>query len=101
MFLLDFLSEKVFVADLKGSLQLLTSSHLRERGKMLLRAIFMWERVWNGFLLGEGQEGRCSLSLSVGGRMVMVTCFGSVHSSSSSSIFAKLPEFGYLMSLRS
>ena len=29
-------------ADLEDSLQLLTSSHLRERDKMLLRAIFLW-----------------------------------------------------------
>ena len=47
-------------ADFQGSLQLLTSSHLRERDKMLLRAI-LCGRVWNGFLLGQGQEGRCSL----------------------------------------
>ena len=36
-------------ADFQGSLQLRTSSHLRERDKMLLRAIW------------QGQEGRCSL----------------------------------------
>ena len=38
--------------DFQGSLQLLTSSHLRERHKMLLRAISCGG-VWNGFLLGE------------------------------------------------
>ena len=48
-------------ADLKSSVQLLTSSHLRERDKMLLRAI-LCGGVWNGFLLDK-QEGRCSLSL--------------------------------------
>ena len=39
-------------ADFKGSLQLLTSSHLRERDKMLLRAI-LCGCVWNGFPLGK------------------------------------------------
>ena len=38
-------------ADLKGSLQLLNSTHLRDRDKMLLRAILSGG-VWNGFLLG-------------------------------------------------
>ena len=42
-------------ADLKGSLQLLTSSHLRERDKMLLRTI-LCGRVWNGFLLGKAKK---------------------------------------------
>ena len=56
MFLPSYLSGKVFwggsFADFKGSLQLLTSSHLRERDKMLSRAILCGE-VWNGFLLGK------------------------------------------------
>ena len=39
----------------RGSLQLLTSSHLRERDKMLLRAI-LCRRVWNGFLLGKAKK---------------------------------------------
>ena len=39
----------------KGSLQLLTSSHLRERDKMLLRAI-LCGGVWNGFLLGKTKK---------------------------------------------
>ena len=39
-------------ADLKGSLQLLNSTHLRDRDKMLLRAI-LCGGVWNGFLLGK------------------------------------------------
>ena len=42
-------------ADLKGSLQLLTSSHLRERDKMLLRAI-LCGGAWNGFFLGQARK---------------------------------------------
>ena len=42
-------------ADFKGSLQLLTSSQLRERDKMLLRAI-LCGCVWNGFLLGKARK---------------------------------------------
>ena len=38
--------------DVHGSLQLLTSSHVRERDKALLRTI-MVGGVWNGFLLGK------------------------------------------------
>ena len=38
--------------DVHGSLQLLTSSHVRERDKALLRSI-MVGGVWNGFLLGR------------------------------------------------
>ena len=41
--------------DFHGSLQLLTSSHLRERDKMLLRAI-LCGRVWNRFLLGKAKK---------------------------------------------
>ena len=41
--------------DFKGSLQLLTSSHLRERDKMLLRAI-LCVGVWNGILLGKAKK---------------------------------------------
>ena len=41
--------------DFKGSLQRLTSSHLRERDKMLLRAI-LCGGVWNGFLLGKAKK---------------------------------------------
>ena len=54
--LLTFASVKVFVVtpflDVHGSLQLLNSSHVRERDKALLRAI-MVGGVWNGFLLGR------------------------------------------------
>ena len=44
----------------KGSLQLLDSSHVRERDKALLRSI-MVGGVWNGFLLGkvEGETVSC------------------------------------------
>ena len=38
--------------DVHGSLQLLTTSHVRERDKALLRSI-MVGGVWNGFLLGR------------------------------------------------
>ena len=59
MFLLNLLNGKDFgcveFADFQGSLQLLTSSHLRERDKMLLRAI-LCVGVWNGFLLGKAKK---------------------------------------------
>ena len=42
-------------ADLKSSLQLLNSTHLRDRDKMLLRAN-LCGRVWNGFLLGKAKK---------------------------------------------
>ena len=41
--------------DFSRSMQLLFSSHLRERDKMLLRSIFSG-RVWNGFLLGKSKK---------------------------------------------
>ena len=46
--------------DIHGSLQLLSSSHVRERGKALLRAIIVGG-VWNGFLLSRvrGQAVPC------------------------------------------
>ena len=44
-----------FGVDIHGSHQLLVSSHLRERDKMLLRAILSGG-VWNGFLLGKAQK---------------------------------------------
>ena len=37
--------EEAEYADFQGSLQLLNSSHLRERGKMFLRAILCWRRL--------------------------------------------------------
>ena len=42
-------------ADFQGSLQLLTSSHLLEQEKMLMRAI-LCGGVWNGFLLGKAKK---------------------------------------------
>ena len=55
--------------DFQGSLQLLTSSHLRERDKMLLRGI-LCGGVWNGFLLGQAQkeEVPCKFWASVMGK---------------------------------
>ena len=47
-------------SDFQGSLQLLTSSHLRERDKMLLRAYFVWGCL-EPISSWSGQEGRCSL----------------------------------------
>ena len=46
--------------DIRGSLQLLSSSHVREMDKALLRSI-MVGGVWNGFLLGRvrGQVVPC------------------------------------------
>ena len=46
--------------DVHGSLQLLNSSHVRERDKALLRSV-MVGGVWNGFLLGRvrGQHVPC------------------------------------------
>ena len=40
----------------EGSLQLLTSSHLRERDNILLRAILCGGQSWNGFLLGKAKK---------------------------------------------
>ena len=60
--------------DVHGSLQLLNSSHVRERDKALLRSI-MVGGVWNGLLLG-----RCGVRLFLVGSVVllimMVTFFG-------------------------
>ena len=46
--------------DVHGSLQLLNSSHVKERGKALLRSIMVGD-VWNGFLLSQvrGQTVPC------------------------------------------
>ena len=62
--LLTFVSVKGFrggpLLDVHGSLQLLISSHVRERDRALLRAI-MVGGAWNGFLLGHvrGQPVPC------------------------------------------
>ena len=63
-------------ADLKGSLQLLTSSHLRERDKMLLRAILCGGFGTDFFLVRPRRK--MFHVVFVGRGMVMVTCFGSV-----------------------
>ena len=59
MSFVSFLSVKGFwggdFADRKGSSQQLNSSHLRDRDKMLLRAI-LCGGVWNGFLLGKARK---------------------------------------------
>ena len=47
--------------DIEGSLQLLNSSHVRDRDKALLRSV-MVGGVWNGFLLSRSRAA-CSLSL--------------------------------------
>ena len=48
--------------DVHGSLQLLVSSHVRERDKALLRTI-MVGGVWNGSSSWSGSESGCSLSV--------------------------------------
>ena len=62
--------------DVRGSLQLLNSSHVRERDKALLRSI-MVGGVWNGFLLGRVRHQVFLVGSSVH-LMVMVICFGNV-----------------------
>ena len=63
-------------ADFRGSLQLLTSSHLRERNIILLRAI-LCGGVWNGFVLGKPRR-KTFLVVFVEKGLGMVTCSGSV-----------------------
>ena len=71
---------KVFLggefADYQGSLQLLISSHLRERDKMLLRAILCGVFATDSFLARPRRK--MFLVVFVVGGMVMVTCSGSV-----------------------
>ena len=62
--------------DVHGSLQLLNSSHVRERDKALLRGI-MVGGVWNGFFLTK-VRGNLFLVDSVVLLMVMVISFGNV-----------------------
>ena len=50
IYVLGRASVLVPLLDIRGSHQLLCSSHVRERDKMLLRSI-MVGGVWNGFLL--------------------------------------------------
>ena len=62
--------------DLRRSLQLLNSSHLREREKMPLRSI-LCGGVWKGFTLGKAERRRYCAAF-VGREMVMVLFLGSV-----------------------
>ena len=62
-------------SDFLGSLQLLTSSHLRERDKMLLRAILCGEEVGTDSFLVRPRR-KTFLVVFVGRGMVMVTCCG-------------------------
>ena len=83
-------------ADFQGSLQLLTSSHLRERDKMLLRAILCGS-VRNGFLLGKAKKEDvpcrfCGKRDGDGHLFWECTCPLLQH-------VRELPEFAYLMSL--
>ena len=59
MLLSIFAVGKVFgrgaLLDVHGSLELLHSSHVRERDKALFRSVMIWG-VWNGFLLGRVRE---------------------------------------------
>ena len=84
-----------------GSLQLLTSSHLRERDKMLLRAI-LCGGFGTDFFLARSRR-KTFLVVFVERGMVMVTYSGSVLSSppllSPFQHVWDLPEFAYLMSL--
>ena len=82
--------------DFKGSLQLLTSSHLRERGKMLLRAI-LCAGVWNGFLLGKAKKEDVPCRFC-GERDGDGHLFWSVFFPTLQHV-RELPEFAYLMSL--
>ena len=74
----SYLNEKVFgggeFSDFQGSLQLLTSSHLRERDKMFVRAI-LCGCVWKGFLLGKAKKEDVPCRFC-GKKEVMVTCSG-------------------------
>ena len=83
-------------ADFQGSLQLLTSSHLRERDKMLLRAI-LCGCVWNGFLLGKAKKEdvpcRFCGKKDGDGHLFWECTFTSLQH------VRDLPEFAYLMSL--
>ena len=63
--------------DIHGSLQLLNSSHVRERDKALLRAI-MVGGVWNGFLLSRVRGQDVPFVGSVGLLTMMVIFFGIV-----------------------
>ena len=83
-------------SDFQGSLQLHTSSHLRERDKMLLRVI-LCDCVWNGFLLGKAKKEDvpcwcCGKGYGDGHSFWECTFPPLQH-------VRDLPEFAYLMSL--
>ena len=61
--------------DIDGTLQLLTSDHVRERDKALLRSILVGG-VWNGFLLGKvrSQEVPCRFC----GVVIIVVIFSGI-----------------------
>ena len=85
---------KVFLggefSDFQGSLQLVTSSHLRERDRMLLRAV-LCGGVWNGCLLGKAKKEDVPCRFC-GKKMVMVTCSGTV-------LFTPFSMFGIFLNL--
>ena len=93
-YLLGFLRGEF--ADFHGSLQLLTLSHLRERDKMLLRAI-LCGGVWNGFFLGKAKKEdvpcRFCEKKDGDGHLFWECTFPSLQH------VRDLPEFAYLMSL--
>ena len=79
--------------DLKGSLQLLTSSHLTERDKMLLRAIFVGEYGTDSFLVKLRRK--TFLVVFVGRRMVMDIYFWECSFLPLQHV-RELPEFAFL-----
>ena len=83
-------------ADFQGSLQLLTSSHLRERDKVLLRAI-LCGCVWNGILLGKAKKEdvpcRFCVKRDGDGHLFWECTFAPLQH------VRDLPEFAYLMTL--
>ena len=84
--------------DFRGSMQLLDSSHVRDRDKALLRAILSGG-AWNGFLLGKVCEEKTFHVVFVGVRMEMVTCFGSVLSPPPLVGIRESPEFHDILRL--
>ena len=68
--------------DIRGSLQLLISSHLRERDKHVVRIHALW-RIWNGFLVGKarGDDVKCHFSGSPNGDGHLFWNYLSSHSS--------------------
>ena len=77
-------------ADFQGSLHLLTSSHLRERDNMLLRAILCGVCGTDSFLARPRRK--MFRVFFKGKRMVMVTCSGTV-------LFLPFSMFGIFLNL--